>query len=53
MITHRTRFVASRSRTNKLLRDLKEITAVLDVESKLIRALVTMARKKEMSSYAL
>ena len=36
----------------RLLRDLTEIKAVLDVESQLIQALVRMARQREVLGFA-
>lgn len=50
MVTQRT---ASHVRSNKLLRDLTEIKAVLDVESQLIQALVRMARQRQVLGLAM
>lgn len=36
----------------RLLRDLSEIKAVLDVEAQLIQALVRMARQREVLGFA-
>lgn len=48
MVTQRT---APHSR-NRLLRDLSEIKAVLDVEAQLIQALVRMARQRQTLGFA-
>ena len=37
---------------NRLLEDLSEIKAVLDVESQLIQALVRMARQRQILEFA-
>jgi hypothetical protein len=39
------------SAENRLLRDLTEIKAVLDVEAQLIQALVRMARQREILGF--
>lgn len=41
---------ARRNTHQSLLRDLSEITAVLDVESQLIRALVAMAIERQVQN---
>jgi len=53
MITQRTASTVLHARKNKLLLDLTEIKAVLDVESQLIRALVRMARQREILGYVM